>query len=315
LAAGPERRTLTYGSDHQRARDQEHITMTTNFLTRKIENNYANFSQSEKQLATDFLNNVQTLPFDTIGMIASRVGLSEMTVIRFIRSLGYKNFKDLKADLRKATSQRDVDDVLERHKLHKGFSQTLKESLDLEIKSLIDAYTQTQTDNWKEIIRLLASVNKVYVVGFQSSKGLALDFSTRLKYVRKGVNFVENTSGIFLDIFGESARDSCIILIDTVEYSTDSFKLSDVAREADFPLVVITDRFSHWPYEYTSHVLQVSTHVKMFWDSTVGLAALSNLIINSVAATIGKKAEQRFGQTIKLNDVFKSFSEKPQSKG
>ena len=74
--------------------------MTTNFLTRKIENNYANFSQSEKQLATDFLNNVQTLPFDTIGMIASRVGLSEMTVIRFIRSLGYKNFKDLKADLR-----------------------------------------------------------------------------------------------------------------------------------------------------------------------------------------------------------------------
>lgn len=285
--------------------------MTIDILTRKIEDNYSNFSQSEKQLATDFLNNAHTLSFDTIGTIASRVGLSEMTVIRFIRSLGYKNLKGLKADLRKAMLPHDVDNVLERHKLHKDFSQTLRESLDLEINSLIEAYAQTRTDSWKEITRLLVSSHKVFVVGFQTSKGLALDFATRMQYVRKGVIFVENTSGIFLGVFGEPARDSCIILIDTVEYSTDSFRLSEMARELGYPLVVIMDRFSHWPYEYTTHVLQASTHVRMFWDSTVGLTALSNLLINSVAATIGKKAEQRYKQTIKLNDVFKSFSEKP----
>src|SRR5262249_44265102 len=149
------------------------------------------------------------------------------------------------------------------------------------------AYSQTTTEKWKQIIRLLATVKHVYVVGFQTSKGLALDFSTRLQYVRRGVWFVENTSGIFLEALGEDHRDSCIVLIDTVAYSMDSFRLSEVSRRMGFPLVVITDRFSHWAYEYTQHVLQASTHVRMFWDSTVGLAALSNLLINSIAAAIG----------------------------
>jgi DNA-binding MurR/RpiR family transcriptional regulator len=289
--------------------------MTIPALAKKIEEGYAAFSQSEEKLATYFLNNMHTLAFDTITAIAGRVGVSEMTVLRFIRLLGYKNLKALKADLRTTASELDVDNILERHKLHRGSSRTLKESLDLEIKSLVDAYAQVATEKWRDISRLLASTSNVYVVGFQTSKGLALDFCTRLQYVRRGVNFVENTSGIFLEVLGEAARGSCIVLIDTVEYSTDSFKLSEVARDMGFPLIVIMDRFSHWPYEYTGHVLQASTHVRMFWDSTVGLAALTNLLIDSVAATIGKDAKQRYKQTNKLNETFKSFDEKPQAKG
>lgn len=283
-------------------------------LTRKIEQRYVDMSQSEKELATYFLNNMQTLPFETAVTIAGHVGVSQMTVIRFIRSLGYQNLRQLKDELRSATSRQHIDNVLDRHKLQGHYSQTLKDTLDLEIKSLLEAYSQAVGKKWTDIIDILATSKNIYVLGFQTSKGLALDFSTRLQYVRKGVLFIENTSGIYLDVLGEQADDSCVVLIDTVAYSTDSFKLAEVCRRMRFPLIVIMDRFSHWPYEYTRHVIQVSTHVRMFWDSTVGLAAVSNLLINSLAARVGKEAERRYKQTEELNRIFDAFSEGPPTK-
>src|SRR4051812_31821811 len=135
-----------------------------------------------------------------------------MTVIRFIRSLGYRNLRELKDELRSTTSRQDIDNLLDRHKLHHQYSGTLKESLDLEIKSLLEAYDQSTTKKWKEITDILSSCKRVYVLGFQTSKGLALDFCTRLQYVRRGVVFVDNTTGIYLDVFGEPVDNSCVVL-------------------------------------------------------------------------------------------------------
>ena len=57
---------------------------------------------------------------------------------------------------------------------------------------------------------------RVDVTGFQGSKGLALDFATRLKYARPGIRFVEGTSGNWSEVFDEEPAGSCLILVDTV---------------------------------------------------------------------------------------------------
>jgi DNA-binding MurR/RpiR family transcriptional regulator len=275
----------------------------------KLRAMYAGLTRSERSLASYFLNHLQTIPFETVSAIAEHVGVSEMTVIRFVRTLGYANLKDLKRELKGTVAGNgvDLDDVLERFRIRRDGSNALHDSLELELRSLIAAYDQAATEKWREIVALLARCDGLNVVGFQASKGLALDFATRLQYVRQGVRFIENVTGGYVEVLGEPAERSCLVLIDTAAYARDSFRLCAEARQRKLPLVIVTDKFSHWAFDYTDKVLQVSTHANTFWDSTVGLAALLNLLINALALRLGDRATQRFRQADELGGRFEAF--------
>lgn len=137
----------------------------------------ADFSPSEQSLASYILDNFQILPFETGSSIAQAVGVSEMTVTRFVRSLGFENLRDLKQRLRVAVTEKDseVDDSMARFQMREGRQQVLQESLRLELDAIVKAYALTTTDVWDEAVNLLVKVRTIYVVGFQASKGLALD--------------------------------------------------------------------------------------------------------------------------------------------
>jgi DNA-binding MurR/RpiR family transcriptional regulator len=71
---------------------------------------------------------------------------------------------------------------------------------------------------------------------------------------------------------------------------------------------VITDKYSHWALEYTENVLAGYTHIQTFWDSTASLSIILNLLINSVASTLGELSEERFNQLRDLGIYFEEFT-------
>jgi DNA-binding MurR/RpiR family transcriptional regulator len=80
------------------------------------------FSPSEQSLAAHILSNIQMLPFETGTSIAQAVGVSEMTVTRFVRGLGFENLRDLKNRLRVAVTEKDseIDDYMARFQMREA---------------------------------------------------------------------------------------------------------------------------------------------------------------------------------------------------
>lgn len=278
-------------------------------LEQMIRQRYSSLTRAEKPIATYFFDNLRFIPYETGASIAARVGVSEMTVIRFLRSIGYSNLKELKEEIRQHLSQEenDLDNVLERFKIRTNSTALLKESLNLEIRSIVRAYELAGTDRWARIADLLATIERVHVVGFQASKGLALDFATRLKYARPGVLFIDDVNGIYSEVLESDPARTCLVLIDTASYARSSSLLAKKVRDAGMSLIIVTDKFSHWASEYTEYVLEGYTHAKTFWDSTASLAVILNLLTNAVATKLGKRAEDRFKALRQLGDFFKEF--------
>ncbi len=264
---------------------------------------------SERAVATYFRDNLPFVPFETGASLAAKIGVSEMTVIRFTRSLGYANLRELKHSLRAGLAEYDqaLDDVLERFQVRRDGLEDLRESLELELRAVIKAYELTATERWQQIVRLLAERRHVHVVGYQASKGIALDFASRLKYARGGVFFVEDTEGVHVGVLEADPDDACLVLVDTVAYARKGILLARKARELGIPVVIVTDRFTHLAYEITDLVLQGYTHIKTFWDSTSSLTTIANLLINSVAAQLGAKAEERYRFMTELGTYFQEF--------
>ena len=269
----------------------------------------ADFSPSEQSLASYILDNIQILPFETGSSIAQAVGVSEMTVTRFVRSLGFENLRDLKQRLRVAVAEKDseVDDSMARFQMREGRQQVLQESLRLELDAIVKAYALTTTDVWDEAANLLVKARTIYVVGFQASKGLALDFASRLLWARSNVIFVDNASGTFGEIINADPKQSAVVLVDTASYATRGLKLAEMLKSMDMPLVIVTDKFSHWAFAYTRFVFEAHTHVKTFWDSTASLSVVLNLMIDAVATKLGPKAKRNFSIMSDMGGLFGEF--------
>ena len=267
------------------------------------------FSPSEQSLAAYILDNIQMLPFETGSSIARAVGVSEMTVTRFVRGLGFENLRDLKKRLRVAVTDKDseVDDIMARFQMREGRQPMLEESLRLELDAIVKAYALTTTELWDEAANALVKARTIYVVGFQASKGLAMDFASRLLWARPNVLFIDNVSGTFGEIINADPKQSVVVLVDTAAYATRGLKLAEKLKEMEMPLVIVTDKFSHWAFAYTRFVFEAHTHVKTFWDSTASLSAVLNLMIDAVATRLGPKAKRNFAMMSDMGGLFGEF--------
>lgn len=276
-----------------------------------LRDNMAQFSPAEQNLAAYMLDNLPILPFETGVSIARTVGVSEMTVTRFVRNLGFRSLRDLKRHLRDGLSDRDtrIDDHLERFQMHRGDTGALQESLRLELDAVVSAYSLTTTRPWADAVGLIADAGAVHVVGFQASTGLAMDFAHRLLWTRAGVSFVPNTSGTFGEILTADPERTVVVLVDTALYANHAIRLSQRLKEIGMPLVIVTDKFSHWGYAYSHLVFEGRTHIRTFWDSTASLSVILNLMIDGVARRLGPKAREHFARLAESGRYFGEFTQ------
>lgn len=278
--------------------------------------NARNLSKGESEVALWVERNFDTLPFVTAADLASGAGVSEMTVGRFARGLGYVNFKAFKAavvDEFRKTGNDSENQWSQRIAIPENSGMSQDAQLQRELEAIIDVYQMATTDQWQAALDVVVQADQVNVTGFQAVKGMAEDFATRMKYCRPGVRFADGRSGNWSEIFLENPGRSCLVMIEVVPYAHEAVKIADLCLRRDIPLIMITDRNSTWSRQYTPHVLSVDTETKAFLNSTSGIAALLGLFLNGITANVGAPAQDRIDEMTDLMQHFDPFSYDPGS--
>jgi DNA-binding MurR/RpiR family transcriptional regulator len=282
-------------------------------LDARLRAGWLNFARTEQAIARYLLANTQDIPFETGATIAGGAGVSEASVTRFVRRLGYADLKDMKRGLR--TKPRSSDSSLDsaelRFRTGGKEQERLARSLEMEQRALATAYNLAHGDVWNAVVHLLTDSDHVSCVGFQAVKGLSLDFATRLRWVRPGVRFAEGLGGTYSEILTDHPKNSCVLLVDTAEYSSMTFRLCDQIRRRKIPLIVVTDRYSHWAKEYTHLALEVSTRVDLYWDSMSAISSILNLLTHAVAEKLAKAAEDRMDELEDIAGILRTFRKPP----
>ena len=251
----------------------------SNKVVQQLREHYDRFTVAERMIAGWLLDNMASIPFETAASIGQRVGVSAMTVSRFLRSMGYSGLAALKDDLRGELG--DAPWLLPP-KAGAGPDSRLQ----AETAAIADVYRLAQTPEWAAIVGLLATAPNVYVAGFQSERGLASGFAHQLLYVRPGVHSLDGGSGLYAEVLEASSRD-VFVLIDIRRYSRHFRLLAERAVAAGVPVVVVTDPYCPWARDLTPHILAAEVSLGHFWDMDTALASLLNLLADDVMRRIG----------------------------
>ena len=177
-------------------------------IKQRLENSLQGAAASGRTIASYMLANLHELPFQTSASIAAKLGVSESSVGRFCRSLGYAHLKALKQDLQSDLGDGPwlVGDRLQDYRQNHDARDNAG-SLELEIAALVRVHEYRQSEPWHRAAQRLASKPRVFVAGFQTERGVAMCMSHLLQYLRDGVQLVDISAGHFCLLYTSDAAD------------------------------------------------------------------------------------------------------------
>lgn len=278
----------------------------TTGLLAQLEERFTTLTPTGKRIANYLLANPEHLPFATADSIAQQAGTTGVTVGRFLRSLGYRNFEDVKASLRGGSTWL-MTDRLGAFRHHNDHGDGLDRSLASELEAIKHVYALARTPVFATIVEHLAEAEVVFIVGLQLTRGIATVLSSHLEFIRPKVFFVDGLSGTFAESLNSGFDRPYVLFADTRAYSSTTRKYCEQAKELGIPMALITDYHCTWARDYTVDLLQVKMDVGQFWDSLSPLACLFNLMVSGVVERNSEHLESRLKNNKHLQQVFGQF--------
>ncbi len=257
----------------------------------KLEQVLPELPKQEAKVAQFILLNVQTIGPETGKSLANRIGVSEITVGRLMRRLGYNGTKHLKELLREhyavggasISPSTDID-------------RKMSQVMEAELAVIRSVYQQTGNEHWTKARALVSEARRIYVTGFQSVRGLSEDFTRRMSIARPNVQYLSPHDGMlgeWLDASAQDRSDECLIIVDVVPYAGEGQELARIAKQQGRSLIVISDEFCHWSAAVADACLYAPSNTGLFLESTLGLNATLALLVDHAAHSSDAGAKKR----------------------
>lgn len=282
-------------------------------LFARIEQTFSQLTPSEKRVAGWLLAHAAQIPFETADGIAKATGTSGITVGRYLRKLGFRNLEDAKTSLRELPlipyQPWGMNERLDSWHQQQSLPDRVHQSLLLEIDAITHVYQLAQSETFLRIAQQLAHAEAVYILGIQSTRGIANAFFSHLEYLRPKVSYSEGLSGSWVESLNSGFKRPYVVITDTRAYAAVSRQYCRVASERGIPIALITDVWCPWARDYAIDLIQVKTDTGHFWDSLAPVSCLFNLLLSAVVAQLGDSLAERLQANRQLQQQFGQFEQ------
>lgn len=156
----------------------------------RIEACYGDLRPSEKRAADYILENLGELKVLSLDQLAKQAGVSQPTVMRTIKALGYSGYKEFRYAVVEKMARQEYGDGGELRAMY-GYSLTGKEKLE-EIPKKIVAKTGQMTEEmlknispkiFRQVTETLSRAHRIDIYSVENSNVTAQDLLTKLLYL------------------------------------------------------------------------------------------------------------------------------------
>ncbi|WP_225612035.1 MurR/RpiR family transcriptional regulator [Paracoccus sp. PAR01] len=250
-------------------------------------------TKSEAMIAQWLVMNEATLGLETGASVATKTGVSEITVSRFLKRAGFRGLAGLKEELQGALVNIHLSPSERYTRLLNGELGTI---LKRDADAVLALAAEIEKPAWDGAITAIAEADEVFVVGFQTIRGVAEDFTRRLSIVRGSVRFLSPNDDGLVALIPSQRRGQerhCLIMVEMAPYAREALPILRLARQLGMDAVVVTDEVNTWAGAHTPYVFHVGTKVDAFLETTGPMTTMMNIITHAVAGKQPQKSRQR----------------------
>lgn len=246
---------------------------------------------TERRIAQAVLGDATLLAFGTVSDLATAVGTSRPSIVRFAAKLGFAGFAELQDHVRKGLSA-ELFRPSERIRLEGEEPTSTRAQMEQSISSVFEAVSGGRL---ADLAGKLAKAESVWVISGETSRAGAHALLSGLSIIRPRVRLIEDRT-IGKDLADIGPGDVAVVL-DFFRYRRTVINATQILAEAGVEIIAITDG----PLSPLAGLADVwcEMHVPAIgpFDSSLPAVAIAELLVAEVAGHLHDVATERIDRT------------------
>jgi len=272
-------------------------------LGQRIKEKTFHLTRSQRKLMDYILSHDDEAVFLKVGDLARRVNVSEATVVRLSKTLGFKGFPEFQRELRllfrnKLTTTSRLQKTVKKMTTERD---VLVKVFQADIHNIEETLKQTPATEFKQCVKAIDSAQRIIIVGLRSAYSLAIFLGIALEFLQKNVWVIQPGIGDMWDRMLGLRRGDLVIGISFPRYTRQTVEVLKFAKERGIKTLAITDSLVSPLAQYADHVLTAYYKMDSFIESFT--APLS--LINAIATALGVLSKKSTMKSLKeLEEVW-----------
>ena len=256
---------------------------------------------TERRIAREVLDEPTLLAFGTVSDLASRVGTSRPTIVRFANKLGFDGYTQLQRHVRSDLSHR-LARPSERIRHDKKVALPARAAVN---NALASVFKATEGARLAALAKPVVRAANVWILSGETSQAGAHALHSGLSMVRPGVRFLEEHS-FGTDLSDAGPRDAAVVF-DFFRYRRQVSNAARVFADAGVAVVAITDSPLSPLVEMADTWCEIEVPAIGPFDSSVPAVAIAELLVSHVAKSLHQEATARIDRIEALWEETKVF--------
>jgi DNA-binding MurR/RpiR family transcriptional regulator len=272
-------------------------------LLQRLAKGADSYSTNQRVLAKYVQTHYQTVAFSTVSQLAELSGISEATVVRFAKALGFKGYPDFQKEVRRLV-RADLKGT-ERFQLSPADASPLDIVLQKEMENLGALREGFDPSAFRQALKLLRGASEVLVVGARATAPLAGHLAFGLGKLGMRCSRASSVTSDTYDQIHRLDRKACVIVVGFPRYLRELVEVLDFAKSAKLASLAITDSaFSPLRGDVSLYAPAESASFVAFHAAPLVLinALLHELSVGNRDATL--KALDRFEEVAEQRQFF-----------
>lgn len=258
-----------------------------------VKEKYNSFTRLQKVVAHYVLEKTDSIVFSSLDRIASEIGVSTTTVIRFARCLGFAGYSEMQEQIRRQVMyKKSLPNRLNIEGRPAEENVFAKQVFENDIRNIQETLDGLNMEQMKAAVDLLTDAKNIYVFGLRGAFPLAHSMALVLGEIKKNVRLI---SGIGMaypeEVLGVENGDVCLVyafprylrmVVDMVRWM----------KERDVKIILITSQAYQKMEVTVDIVLPCFVEGYSFKSSMAAPMVLNNYLIMAIAARNSSESKE-----------------------
>jgi len=265
-------------------------------LEKRIHGLYDDLPGSERALADLILEFPGDLLVYSATELSERGGVSKAAVTRFVKRLGYQDYREMQREVREAQEAGEpiylntglLGSTLDRARL--------QQHLERDIANLRQTLEAVNPDDLREVVRRCLAARRVWVLGFRNSYFFAAYIRRQLIQVRSDVTLVPAAGQVLMEDLAGVTPEDLMIAVGLRRRTPTLGRAMQIVRDLGVPIAYITDRVAVTTPKLATWTFPCQVRGVSLFDSYVGVMSLANYLCTEIVSAAGESGREQLNR-------------------
>jgi DNA-binding MurR/RpiR family transcriptional regulator len=271
----------------------------TNFIEECIRN--AKLTQTEAMIAEYVLKHQEDVYFMTAVEIAEKLGVSDTSVIRTVRAMGFSGFADFQKAVQSQMKQK-MQSLSEQLSPKNRLLTTLpKESSEEVIPKMLEritgylntAFLNNGKDKLEKVVNILLQSEQKYIFGYRGSSCVASFLGQKIRLILPGVHILTTGDNEMIERIADISNNDCLLVCSFPRYNRMALEAIEIASRAGAKIIALTDKVTSPVARKADLVLTAEVDIVGFSNSYVVPLFLCDLILVMLSQKINVESNKK----------------------